>query len=122
MNGGIHDAVNLAERLAAVWHGGLADSELDRSTCSAVWSRSNPSRTQTIQNKRNLETASDEFRQDMRELMVDRKRARDYLLRVSMIARPAPRRRVCIRQNVTVLPRQVCCTATSYGVFLPATP
>ena len=42
--------------------------------------------TQTIQNKRNLETASDEFRQSMRDILADRERARDYLLRVSMIA------------------------------------
>ena len=30
MNGGIHDAVNLAERLAAVWHGRAGEAELDR--------------------------------------------------------------------------------------------
>src|SRR5262249_15383008 len=30
MNGGIHDAVNLAERLAAVWKGEKPEAELDR--------------------------------------------------------------------------------------------
>ena len=30
MNGGIHDAVNLAARLAAVWRGEAPDAELDR--------------------------------------------------------------------------------------------
>ena len=30
MNGGIHDAVNLAARLAAVWHGEAPEAELDR--------------------------------------------------------------------------------------------
>ena len=30
MNGGIHDAINLTERLAAVWNDGLPESELDR--------------------------------------------------------------------------------------------
>jgi 3-(3-hydroxy-phenyl)propionate hydroxylase len=30
MNGGIHDAVNLAGLLAAVWHGKASDTELDR--------------------------------------------------------------------------------------------
>src|SRR3979490_3255731 len=30
MNGGIHDAINLTERLARVWHGEAGDGELDR--------------------------------------------------------------------------------------------
>jgi 3-(3-hydroxy-phenyl)propionate hydroxylase len=30
MNGGIHDAINLTDRLAAVWHGSKGDAELDR--------------------------------------------------------------------------------------------
>ncbi len=86
MNGGIHDAINLTERLAAVWNDGLPESELDRYDLQRRLVTLESIQTQTIQNKRNLETASDEFRQNMRELMVDRERARDYLLRVSMIA------------------------------------
>ena len=30
MNGGIHDAINLTERLAAVWRGDKPEAELDR--------------------------------------------------------------------------------------------
>ena len=30
MNGGIHDAINLTDRLAEVWHGSKGDAELDR--------------------------------------------------------------------------------------------
>jgi 3-(3-hydroxy-phenyl)propionate hydroxylase len=86
MNGGIHDAINLTERLAAVWNDGLPGSELDRYDLQRRLATLESIQTQTIQNKRNLETASDEFRQNMKEVMADRERSRDYLLKVSMIA------------------------------------
>jgi len=86
MNGGIHDAINLTERLATVWNDGLPESELDRYDLQRRLATLESIQTQTIQNKRNLETASDEFRQDMKEIMADRERSRDYLLKVSMIA------------------------------------
>jgi 3-(3-hydroxy-phenyl)propionate hydroxylase len=40
----------------------------------------------TIQNKKNLESAGDEFRQSLLAIKADPARTRDYLLRVSMIA------------------------------------
>ena len=86
MNGGIHDAINLTERLAGVWSDGLPEGELDRYDLQRRLVTLESIQTQTIQNKRNLETASDEFRQSMKELMADRERAREYLLKVSMIA------------------------------------
>jgi 3-(3-hydroxy-phenyl)propionate hydroxylase len=86
MNGGIHDAINLTERLATVWNDGLPESELDRYDLQRRLATLESIQTQTIQNKRNLETASDEFRQNMKEVMADRERSRDYLLKVSMIA------------------------------------
>src|SRR3954469_15283725 len=39
----------------------------------------------TIQNKKNLESPSDEFRQSLRAIAADPARTRDYLMRVSMI-------------------------------------
>jgi 3-(3-hydroxy-phenyl)propionate hydroxylase len=86
MNGGIHDAVNLTERLAAVWNDGMPDRELDRYDLQRRLATLESIQTQTIQNKRNLETASDEFRQSMQDIAADRERSRDYLLKVSMIA------------------------------------
>jgi 3-(3-hydroxy-phenyl)propionate hydroxylase len=40
----------------------------------------------TIQNKKNLESSSDEFRQSLQAIAADSVRTREYLLRVSMIA------------------------------------
>ena len=57
MNGGIHDAINLTERLAAVWNDGLPESELDRYDLQRRLATLESIQTQTIQNKRNLETA-----------------------------------------------------------------
>ena len=86
MNGGIHDAVNLTERLAAVWNDGMPDNELDRYDLQRRLATRESIQTQTTQNKRNLETASDEFRQSMQDIAADREHSRDYLLNVSMIA------------------------------------
>ena len=86
MNGGIHDAINLTERLAGVWNDGMPDSELDRYDLQRRLVTLESIQTQTIQNKRNLESAGAEFRQNLQHIMADRERSRDYLLRVSMIA------------------------------------
>ena len=42
--------------------------------------------TQTIQNKRNLESHGPEFHQSLQHIAADRERTRAYLMRVSMIA------------------------------------
>ena len=86
MNGGIHDAVNLTARLDAVWQGRAREQELDR------YDRQRRSVTleyieqQSIQNKRNLESAGTEFRDYLRDVAADPGRTRAYLMRVSMIA------------------------------------
>jgi 3-(3-hydroxy-phenyl)propionate hydroxylase len=55
MNGGIHDAANLAPRLAAVWHGASDDSELDLYTRQRRHAQHDFVQTQTIRNKQQLE-------------------------------------------------------------------
>ena len=55
MNGGIHDAVNLTERLAAVWNDGMPDNELDRYDLQRRLATLESIQTQTIQNKKNQE-------------------------------------------------------------------
>ncbi|MBN8964218.1 MAG: hypothetical protein J0H89_02315, partial [Rhizobiales bacterium] len=40
----------------------------------------------TIQNKKNLESSGDEFRESLAAIKADPTRTREYLLRVSMIA------------------------------------
>jgi 3-(3-hydroxy-phenyl)propionate hydroxylase len=86
MNGGIHDAVNLAGRLAAVWRGEKPDAELDRFDKQRRLVTLEYIQKYTIQNKKNLESSGDEFRESLLAIKADPARTRDYLLRVSMIA------------------------------------
>src|SRR6185312_10336649 len=84
MNGGIHDAVNLTDRLAAVWHGKADSAELDRYDAQRRNITLETIQTQTIQNKKNLENP-EPFAESLRAIRADAKRTYDYMLRVSMI-------------------------------------
>jgi len=86
MNGGVHDAMNLTERLAEVWHGGASADTFDRFDRQRRLVTLEYIESQSIRNKRNLETPGTEFRDALREIAADPERVRDYLLRVSMIA------------------------------------
>jgi 2-polyprenyl-6-methoxyphenol hydroxylase-like FAD-dependent oxidoreductase len=90
MNGGIHDAINLTSRLIEVWRGAIpgtaAGAELERYDKQRRLITLEYIQTQTIQNKRNLESDGTEFRRSLAEITADRARTYDYLLRVSMIA------------------------------------
>jgi 3-(3-hydroxy-phenyl)propionate hydroxylase len=90
MNGGIHDAVNLTDRLSRVWHGECTDRELDRYDLQRRLITLEYVQKHTIQNKRNLEardkTDRDRFRSEMRTMLLDAQKTHDYLERVSMIA------------------------------------
>jgi 3-(3-hydroxy-phenyl)propionate hydroxylase len=90
MNGGIHDAVNLTNRLSQVWHGNCPDGELDRYDLQRRLITLEYVQRHTIRNKRNLEARDqndrDRFRAEMRSILSDPKQTHDYLERVSMIA------------------------------------
>jgi 3-(3-hydroxy-phenyl)propionate hydroxylase len=86
MNGGIHDAINLTERLADVWHGQSDPAELERFDRQRRLVTLEYIETQSIKNKRNLESDGEEFGQALRHIAADRDRTYDYLLQVSMIA------------------------------------
>ena len=86
MNGGIHDAVNLTERLAGFWHGELAEQELDRYDQQRRLVTLEYVQTQSILNKRNIENPDGGFKDTIRAIAADPQRARDYLMRTSMIA------------------------------------
>ncbi len=86
MNGGIHDAINLTARLAAVWNGAAAEAELDRYEAQRRGVTLEYIETQSIANKRNLECANPDFAAGLRRAAADPERMRDYLLRVGMIA------------------------------------
>jgi 3-(3-hydroxy-phenyl)propionate hydroxylase len=55
MNGGIHDAMNLAEKLSGVWFARAAPDVLDRYTRQRRKAQTDFVQAQTIQNKRSLE-------------------------------------------------------------------
>ena len=86
MNGGIHDAINLTDRLAAVWHGSKGDAELDRFDKQRRLVTKEYVERQSIQNKKNLETPGSEFRDRLAAIAADPGQTRDYLLAVSMIS------------------------------------
>jgi 3-(3-hydroxy-phenyl)propionate hydroxylase len=86
MNGGIHDAVNLASRLVEVWHGTSAESELERYDRQRRLVTLEYIEQQSIRNKRNLESDGARFGQELAHIAADPQRSYDYLLRVAMIA------------------------------------
>ena len=86
MNGGIHDAVNLTERLAGVWRGEMREGELDRYDRQRRGVTLEYVQTQSIQNKRNIENPDGGFKEQIRAIADDPRRRRDYLMRTSMIA------------------------------------
>jgi 3-(3-hydroxy-phenyl)propionate hydroxylase len=85
MNGGIHDAINLTERLAEVWRGAKPEAELDRFDLQRRLVTKEHVERQSIQNKRNLEADDNEFRDLLQRTAADPALTRDYLLKVSMI-------------------------------------
>jgi 3-(3-hydroxy-phenyl)propionate hydroxylase len=86
MNGGIHDAVNLTERLAAVFAGAAPAAQLDRYERQRRAITLEHIEKQSIENKRNLECANPDFMPMLRQTAADPHRTRDYLLRLAMIA------------------------------------
>ncbi len=89
MNGGIHDAINLADKLSKVWFGEAADDLLDlydrqRRTIAVDYVQA-----QTIRNKKLLDEHDPEIRQrniaTLREIAQDRARSRAYLRAASLI-------------------------------------
>lgn len=90
LNSGIHDAVNLADKLAAVWRGEAGEELLDRYVRQRRAATIEQVQTMSIRNKRLLEERDPAVhRQRMEELMAtaaDPQRARQFLLESSMIA------------------------------------
>ena len=90
MNGGIHDAFNLASKIASVAKGELPLCFLTRYEAERRSVALEYVNTHTIRNKRNLEAKTTEeqkaFRSFLRKVSGDAKETRKYLLRVSMIS------------------------------------
>ncbi|MBV9192386.1 MAG: FAD-dependent monooxygenase [Betaproteobacteria bacterium] len=90
MNGGIHDAFNLAGKLAAVMRGEAPAEELERYERQRRPVALEYVNRITIANKRNLEMSDageqQRWRAELAQAMSDRAAEKDYMLRISMIA------------------------------------
>jgi len=90
LNGGIQDAANLAEKLAAVLLDKAPDALLDLYSLQRRTVATEYVQEQSIANKKRLEARDLETRRrnldELREMAADRARARQFLLRTSMIA------------------------------------
>ena len=90
LNSGIHDAINLAEKLGRVWRGEAGESLLDLYTRQRRHATIEQVQTMSIRNKRLLEERDPEVqRRNMAQMVAtaaDPARAREHLLNTSMIS------------------------------------
>ena len=86
MNGGVHDAINLTDRLTEIWHGRKGVAELDRFDLQRRLVTKEYVERQSIQNKKNMESEGTEFRDRLVRIAADAQQTREYLLAVSMIS------------------------------------
>lgn len=88
MNGGIHDAFNLANKLATIW-GGADDRLLDRYDRQRRTTAREAVQQQTSRNHQILSERDPEVRRKsieaMRRMAADPKTSREYMLKASMI-------------------------------------
>lgn len=89
LNFGLHDAHNLATKLAAVWHGRESEAVLDRYDRQRRTVAEQFLQAQTISNKQTLEERDPAKRAariaEIRAIAADPERARRYLMRTAMI-------------------------------------
>ena len=88
MNGGIHDAMNLAEKLADIWFGRTGPGVLDRYTRQRRKAQTDYVQAQTIENKRRLEEKDPAVRrqhlEELRRISEDVALHRKFLYRSSL--------------------------------------
>jgi 3-(3-hydroxy-phenyl)propionate hydroxylase len=89
MNGGIHDAINLTEKMIRVWNGEADDTEFDRYDAQRRPIAVDYVQQTTLRNKAMLEENDPDVRKakhdEMRAMVADPAKAREYLLQSSMI-------------------------------------
>jgi 3-(3-hydroxy-phenyl)propionate hydroxylase len=90
LNSGLQDAMNLTDKLVGVWRGELDDSVLDLYSRQRRTANIEYVQESSIRNKRTLEEVDPQLRrqrlEEMRRASLDRVRAKDVLMRSSMIA------------------------------------
>lgn len=89
LNGGIHDAMNLADKLARVWKGDGPAELLDLYTRQRHKASTDFTQAQTIANKKQLEERDPKTRQkrldELRRMSEDKAQARAYMRRAQLI-------------------------------------
>ncbi|MEO7242736.1 MAG: FAD-dependent monooxygenase [Variovorax sp.] len=89
LNSGIHDAINLGEKLARVWKGEASEALLDVYDRQRRTVANEYIQTVSVKNKQNLEEKDPQVRQqrfaDLRNIAADPARTREFLLVSSMI-------------------------------------
>ena len=89
MNGGIHDAMNLAEKLGDIWYGRAQPDVLDRYSRQRRNAQIDFVQAQSIQNKKALEEKDPVIRRkhldDLRRMSEDAALHKKYLYRTSLI-------------------------------------
>ncbi len=90
MNGGIHDGINLAGKLARVWRGEAGEELFDLYDRQRRPIATKYVQAQSIRNKETLQESDPEMRRrrfdDLRRTAADPARAREYVRRTSLIA------------------------------------
>jgi 3-(3-hydroxy-phenyl)propionate hydroxylase len=90
LNGGLQDAANLAEKLGRVWSGAADDGLMDQYERQRRTTSVESIQADSIRNKRLLEETDPLVRtarlDEIRSIAADRRQAREYLLKSSMIA------------------------------------
>jgi 3-(3-hydroxy-phenyl)propionate hydroxylase len=90
LNGGLHDAISLCERLARVWHGGADERILDEYEAQRRPEAIGAIQAITARNKRLLEERDPVVRQrnldELRQIAADPARSYQYLLDSAMIS------------------------------------
>jgi 3-(3-hydroxy-phenyl)propionate hydroxylase len=89
MNGGIHDVINLADKIGRIWRGEADDSALDLYDRQRRYASTEFMQAQSIRNKQLLDEADPAARQrnldELRRTAEDPVLAHQFLLRTSMI-------------------------------------
>ena len=89
LNGGIHDAVNLADKLAPVWKGEAEPEMLDLYTRQRHKAATDFTQAQTIANKKMMEESDPGTRikrfDELRRVGEDREKSRRYMRRAALI-------------------------------------
>lgn len=89
MNGGIHDGLNLAEKLAMIWHDGASDDLLDLYDRQRRPTAEKYVQAQSIQNKQTLQETNEAVRQkrfdEMQTVVADPVQHLEYVRRASLL-------------------------------------